>query len=201
MKKKEMENKTFLDRIMLDFKKITLGSIILNILFLAFAIIMYMNPVVTEELAGIIIGVYFILFGILAIYEFLTRKINPMYSLRVIAGILFIVLGIFIMANPFKITKILTFALGIYLIIVAIFKIFDAVLLRKCKYEAWLIVLVTSIILLISGIFIAINPMASMYLIEAAALFIILSCILEIANLLMFYSKSKEIVKLIKKVK
>lgn len=201
MKKKETENKTFLDGIMLDFKKITLGNIVLNILFLVFAIIMYLNPVVTEELAGIIIGVYFILFGVLAIYEFLTRKINPMYSLRIIAGILFIILGIFIIANPFKITKILTFALGIYLIIVAVFKILDAMLLKKCKYEAWLIVLVTSIILLISGVFIAINPMASMYLIEAAALFIILSSILEIANLLMFYTKSKEIVKLIKKVK
>lgn len=201
MKKKEVENKTFLDRIMLDFKNITLGSIILNVLFLAIACFMYLNHSVTEMVAGIIIGICFILFGVLDIYEYLTRKINPLYSWRIIAGVLFIILGIFIMANPFKITKILTFALGIYLIIEAIFKVMDALKLKACKYEAWSLVLVTSIILLILGVFIAINPMASMYLIEAASLFIILSCILEIANLLMFYSRSKEIVKLLKKVK
>lgn len=202
MKKKEnVKKKSFLDGIMLDFKKITLISIVLDCLFLLSAIIMYLNPSMTEKAAGVIIGIYFLIFGLFEIYEFLTRKINPIFSFRVIIGVLVIVLGIFIIVNPFRLTKILTFTLGLYLILVALFKAIDAFKLKKCQYEAWLLVLVTSIIILILGIFITINPMSSMYLIEAASLFIILSCILSIANSFMFYSRAKDIVKLIKSKK
>ena len=59
--------------------------------------------------------------------------------------------------------------------------------------------LVTSFVLLIFGVFIAVNPMAAMDLVQVAAIFIILSSILEICNLIMIYSKAKDIVKLFKK--
>ena len=58
--------------------------------------------------------------------------------------------------------------------------------------------LVTSFILLIFGVFIAVNPMASMDIIQAMAIFIILSSILEICNLIMIYSKAKSIMSLFK---
>ncbi len=195
-KKKE---KTILDRIKIGFNKMLIGSIILNVLFLLFGIIIYLNPTITLELTGILLGIYFIIFGVYAIFEFIARENNPLFSLNILWGILAIIAGLFVMINPFKIIKILTFALGIYLIIVSISKIIDSFKLKKYKYDGWSLILVIAIILLIFGIFIMINPMASMDLVEATGIFIILASILEICNAIMLYTKAKDILEIFKK--
>lgn len=195
MAKKE---KTFLDVVRSDFGKIILGSLILNVLFLVFGIIIFMNAQMTIEAVGVVTGIYFILFGIFGIFEFFSRNSLPIFRYKIFESILIIILGLFIMVNPFKIVKILTFALGIYLIIVSISKLLETFSLKKYGYDGWLIMLVTSFLLLVFGVFIAVNPMASMDLVQAMAIFIILSSILEICNLIMIYSKARDIAKLFK---
>ena len=195
-KKKE---KTILERIKLNFSKILIGSIILNILFLLFGIYIYLNPYIALELAGIILGVYLILFGLFAIYEFIIRDNNPLFSFNILWGILSIIAGLFVIIDPFGITRILTFALGIYLVIIGIRKIINALRLRKYKYDGWALILVIAIILLIFGIFIMINPMASMDIVEVTGIFIILASILEMCNSIMLYTKAREILDLFKK--
>lgn len=195
-KKKE---KTIIERIKLGFNKILMGSIILNVLFLLFGIFIYLNPTITLELTGILLGLYIIIFGIYGIYEFIIRENNPLFKLNILWGILSIIIGLFVMINPFKIIKILTFALGIYLIIISLNKLIDSLKLKKYQYDGWSLILVIAIILLIFGIFIMINPMASMDLVEATGIFIVLSSILEICNSIMLYTKANDILKLFKK--
>lgn len=197
-KKKENKEKTILDYLHMNFKKSIMGSILLNVLFLIFGIIIYMNPYITANVVGIVIGIYFILFGILGIIEFFMRRDIPIFTFKIFMGVLAIILGIFIMFNPFGIVKILTFALGLYLIFISIFKVLESFKLKKYGYDGWALMLVISIILLVFGIFITINPMSSMDIIQVTGIFIILSSILEICNLIMVYSKEKDIVKLFK---
>lgn len=194
-----MKGKSFLDKISFDFGKIILGSIILESLFLLIGVVMYIKPIMVANVAGIIMGVYLFLYGAFEIYEFLIRKSNPLFKFNIFLGVLAIILGVVIIINPFKLIKILTITLGIYLTLVAIFKAINAIRLKKYGYDGWVILLVTSIILLIFGVFTAINPLASMDIIEVAGIFIILSSVLEICNLIMMYGKSREIVKLLKK--
>ena len=54
--------KNIIEKIKMNFNKILIGSIILNGLFLLFGVIIYLNPVITLELTGIILGIYFLLF-------------------------------------------------------------------------------------------------------------------------------------------
>lgn len=192
MKKKE---KTDMDILKLDFRKMVLGSIILNILFLIFGIIIYLKPYTTLDLVGIIIGIYFILFGLYGIFEFFMRKASPIFKFKIFTGILTIIIGILAITNPFKIIKILTFTLGLYLIVISIAKAITALKLRTYKYEGWLITLVTAVILLIFGVFVAINPMASLSLVKATSIFIILSSIVEMCNLVMLYKNGLELSK------
>lgn len=201
MKKSTKKEKTLLERISLDFSKIILSSIVLNIIFLLIGLCIYLKPLIALTTVGLIIGICFMVFGLFDIYEFLNRKATPIFAYRLFLGILAIVLGIFIIVNPFKLIKILTLSLGIYLIINAIFKGLESIKLKSYGYDGWLLMLVISIILLIFGIIIAINPMAAMDLAEATGIFIVLASILEISNLFMLYGKSKEIVKLLKKKK
>ena len=195
-KKKE---KTLLDKIRLNFNKLLLGSIILNVLFLLFGIVIYLNSRITIELTGIILGIYLMLFGIFAIYEFLIRDNNPLFSLNIIWGILSIIAGLFVIINPFAFIKILTFTLGIYLLIISVRKIIDENKLKSYGYDGWSLMLAIAIILLIFGIFIIINPMASMDLVEATGIFIILASILEICNSIQLYTKANEVLDLFKK--
>lgn len=195
-KKKE---KTLLDKMKLNFNKILLGSIILNVLFLLFGIIIYLNSRITIELTGIILGIYLMIFGIFAIYEFLIRDNNPLFSFNIIWGVLSIIAGLFVIINPFEFIKILTFTLGIYLLIISVRKIIDAFKLKKYGYDGWSLMLAIAIILLIFGIFIIINPMASMDLVEATGIFIILASILEICNSIQLYTKANEVLDLFKK--
>ncbi len=195
---KKGKNKTLLDKISLNFKKIIIANIILNVVFLIMGIAIYLKPLITLTLAGILIGIYLVSFGLFDIYEYMMRKENPMFSLKLFLGILAVILGIFTMINPFKILTIITLGLGIYLCLVAIFKIIDAFKLKKYGFDGWAITLVISIIILIFGVLVTINPLRAIDIVEVAGLFIILTSILEICNLIMFYSKSKEIQKLFK---
>lgn len=182
----------------LNFSKITLISICCNIIFLIFGIIIYTNPYFTANLTAIILGIYFIIYGLYNVYIYFERSITPLYNYKLLLGIVTFILGIFVILNPFKFIKILTITLGLYLIVLAITKLLESLKLKKVKYEGWLIVFVISIILLLFGIFITINPMASMDLVEATGIFIILGCILDLSHTLMFYSKRKELLKLFK---
>ncbi|MBE6154664.1 MAG: hypothetical protein E7163_03745 [Firmicutes bacterium] len=198
MKKKE---KSFLEKISFEFNKIILADIVLNILFLVFGFIIYMNPYVTANIVGIIIGLYFIFFGIFAIYEFLMRKDLPIFKFKIFMGVLLLILGLFVMLNPLKIIKILTLTIGMYLIVISTVKLLETFKLKKISYDGWIIMLVTSILLFIFGLLMLINPMASMDIIQLTGIFIVLSCILEIANLFMIYTKAKDIKKLFKEIK
>ena len=197
-KKKE---KTLLDKMKLNFNKILVGSIILNVLFLLFGVIIYLNSRITIALTGIILGIYLMIFGVYAIYEFIIRDGNPLFRLNIFWGVLSIIAGLFVIINPFEFVKILTFTLGIYLLIISIRKIIDAFKLKKYEYDGWALMLAIAIILLIFGIFIIINPMASMDLVEATGIFIILASILEICNSIQLYTKANEVLNLFKKEK
>lgn len=187
------------EKLKLDFSKMILGSVILNILFLVFGVIIFMNADITVEVVGVIIGIYLVLFGLFAVLEYFMRKELPIFNIKIFIGILAIIIGIVSIFDPFKITKLITFVLGLYLIVIAIGKLLESLELKKYGYDGWLIMLVTSVLLLVFGVFIAVNPMATTDLVQAAAIFIILSSILEVCNLIMIYSKAKDIVKLFKK--
>ena len=182
-----------------DFSKILIGNMAVKIIFLLLGIYIYLNPTVTIEIAGVLLGIYFIIIGIFNIFEFIIRDKNPLFNFNILWGILITITGIFTISNPFQIIKILTFTLGIYLIIISLGKIINSLKLKKCEYDGWLITLVIALILLLFGIFIVINPMASKDLVEITGIFIILANILEISNLLMIYKKSEDIIKIIKK--
>lgn len=199
MKKQVKKEETGKERVGLDFKKIVRLDILLNSIFLLLGLYIYLNPMILLTTLGIVIGLYFMIFGVFDIYEYTKREIAPVFNYHLFLGIIAIILGIFMILNPFKLVKILTVTLGIYLAMVAIFKGLEAWHLKQVKYDGWLLTLVTAAILLIFGIFITINPMKGMDLAEATGIFIVLASILEVCNLFMIFGKAEEIAELFKK--
>ena len=191
------EDKTFLEKINISFDKLLLGNMGIIAIFLVFGLVAYLKPYsMSLKSAQVVMGVYLILFGLFYCYEFLMRKEMPLFNLKVVLGVISLVLGLFVIINPFKIYEVITFTLGIYLSMCALYKIYEALKFRKLEFDGWLIMLVVSIILLVFGIFIGINPMKMMDLVEAAGIFIILASLLEACILVLLYTKNKEIKKL-----
>ncbi len=191
--------KGFLNILNWELKNIFIANIVIDILFLIFGIFAYINPVMTQKSVAIVLGIYFLLFGLFNVYEFVMRNNFNLFKGRLVLGLLDIGIGIFAFFCPLKIVKMLTILLGIYLISGAVFIFFDALCLKKHKYDGWLIVLVISVILLIFGVFNVINPLAaSVDMVEIVSIFVILTSILEVTYHLMMFGKYKELKKLFK---
>lgn len=192
-KKKESKG---LEKIKLDFSKLLLGSIIVNVLFLLYGVVTYLNPLIDLTVMRVMLGVCFIILGAYAIFEFTQKDKNPLFNLNIVWGILAILTGLLAIINPFNINKIFTFSLGIYLVIIALSRILDAIKLKKIGYDGWSLIITIGIILLIFGVFIMINP-ARMEDVETASIFVILASILEICNYILLYTKKEDILKLL----
>ena len=193
------KNDKFSNKIKLDYKNILLIDIVFILVFLLFGLYLYVSTFVASSLVSILFGVYLILKGLFLGYQYLMREACPLFNNRIIGLIVSLLLGLFVMINPFKIIKILTFTLGLYLIMWANLKILDTIKLKQYKYDGYLIMLVSSIIMFIFGIFILINPMNNVDIVKSLSIFIILYSVLEISNLFMFYNKCEDLLKLFKK--
>ena len=192
---KKKNEKTIANIFKINFKQTMLVNMGIAGLFLVLGILVYFNPSIAIKTVGILIGVYFMLFGLFLIYEYLLRNIISIFRFKVYFGIISFLLGIFIIVNPIGTINILTIALGIYLIVLSIMKMMNALKFKSIGFDGWLLMFVISILLLIAGIFVIINPMVSMDIVKVVGIFMILSSILDICNLFMLYGKAKEIEK------
>ncbi len=197
---KKNNEKTFLEKIKCSFSKMLLGNIVLVGIFLIYGLIAYLNPYsMSMKAAEVYLGIFLVLFGVFYLYEFLMKSEIKLFKYKVISGVTSLLLGVFVMINPFKTFGVITTILGIYLSICALLKVIVAFKFKKLKFDGWKILMVMSFILLIFGVFMGINPMKRLDYVQAAGMFIILSCILEVCVLLILYTRGKDIKELLKK--
>lgn len=180
-----------------DFAKVSLGSVILNGLFLLYGVTIYYNPLIDLTVMRVMLGIFLVILGIYQIYEFVIRDNNPLFRFSIIWGVIAVLAGLLAITNIFNINKIFTFTLGIYLVVVALDKIINSLKLRQVSYDGWALMLNIGIILLAFGLFIMINP-ANMEDVETASMFVILASILEVSNHILLYDKAKDIETLLK---
>lgn len=180
-----------------DFAKVSLGSVILNGLFLLYGVTIYLNPLIDLTVMRVMLGIFLVILGIYQIYEFVIRDNNPLFRFSIIWGVIAVLAGLLAITNIFNINKIFTFTLGIYLVVVALDKIINSLKLRQVSYDGWALMLNIGIILLAFGLFIMINP-ANMEDVETASMFVILASILEVSNHILLYDKAKDIETLLK---
>lgn len=184
----------------LDFSKLLLGSIILIGLFMLYGIIVYLNPLLSLTGTRVTLGVFMIIFGLYAIYEFFVKEKNSFYNFHIIWGILAILAGLLVATNIFNINKIFTFSLGIYLVIIALDHLINALKLRKLRYDGWALMLGIGIVELIFGAFNILGPildLTKMDDVKLASIFVILICILELSNYIVLYTQSSDVLKLL----
>lgn len=180
------------------FNKIIYTEIAFSILYALIGLLIFVKSEMTNSVAGVLIGTFFLLSGIIAIFTFIDKNKIKLFRWNIIFGILSLILGILIMFNPLSIIDILNISLGIWLLIEGINKIVYFLYLKKVGEESSKLFLVSALLFIFLGILIIINPFRSMVITKTMGMFIILYNILNINDLVLLKRRGKNFLKLFK---
>lgn len=168
-------------------------SIISASLTIIIGIVLAFLPNISNKVVGIITGVVFLMSGMNAIYKYFHRDGAKLYSLNLIFGVLYAILGVVIILYPFTVVEFITACLGIYLIINGLSKINYGVWLKRGNEDAWLITVVTGILVAVIGVLVITNPFAELTITRLSGIFLVISGILDLMDTILFKQRSKEI--------
>lgn len=168
-------------------------SVLTSLVTAVMGVVLLFLPSLTNKVVGIITGIIFLLSGLNSIYKYFHREGAKIYSLNLVFGVLYILLGGIIIVYPFSVVDFITICLGIYMIINGLSKMNYAVWLKKGEEDSWLVTLVSGILIAVIGILVVFNPFASLTITKLAGAFLIITGIIDLTDTILFKKRSKEI--------
>lgn len=175
------------------YNRMILYSILSAVATVVIGIVLLFLPNVTNKIVGVIIGIIFLISGINSIYKYFHREGAKIYTLNLLFGVLYTLLGVVIILYPFTVVEFVTVCLGIYMIVNGASKVNYGLWLKKGSESSWLITLATGILLIIVGILVIFNPFATMTVTKLCGAFLIITGILDFMDTILFKQRSKEI--------
>ncbi len=156
-------------------------------------VILFLPENTSAKLVGVLTGIVFLISGVSAIYKYFHREGAKLYSLNLVFGILFTILGVVIVAYPFSVLEFVSRCLGIYIIINGALRINYAVWLKKGNEDSWLITLTTGLLQIVFGILVLFNPFVKLALIKLIGAFLLIVGILDFTDTFLFKKRADEI--------
>lgn len=180
------------------FQKIIFMEMVYAIVFAIIGLIITLNSEMTNKVVGLLMGAFLLVLGILNLFSFIDKNKIKLFHYNFIFGILNILLGIFVMFNPLSIVNFLNITLGIWFVVEGINKMVYFAYLKKVGEGSSKVIFVSSILFLLLGILIIINPFRSIVITKTVGIFIILCNILNLNDLVLLKRRSKNFLKLFK---
>lgn len=168
-------------------------SVLTSLVTAVMGVVLLFLPSLTNKVVGIITGIIFLLSGLNSIFKYFHREGAKIYSLNLVFGVLYILLGGIIIVYPFSVVDFITICLGIYMIINGLSKMNYAVWLKKGEEDSWLVTLVSGILIAVIGILVVFNPFASLTITKMAGAFLIITGVIDLTDTILFKKRSKEI--------
>lgn len=174
-------------------------SIVLSMLFGIIGFILVIWPKTSLDTFAYVIGIILLVYGI---YNFIDSfTINPVLCLpQMTTSILSFLLGVLVFLKPTIIESLLPIILGIFFIINGSFKARMSFVLKNVSSN-WILSLITSILILICGIILIINPRTTAIMITSMmGIVLIVYSISDIIDMFVFKSKIKDFTKYFEKI-
>lgn len=179
------------------FNRTTISIVISSIISFIIGLIMVINPNLSLETIGIIVGIYIIVHGVALIILDIKASMYYVPFDGIMSGILSIVIGSLLLAMPKLLATILTIALGIWVIISSVNAIKMVLAIRK-EEPNWIIILLLGILDIIAGLVILFNPFASSLSIAMiAGIIIMVHSVINVFDMLVIKKNVKTISKAI----
>lgn len=188
----------FLKKIEEAFNNIILKEIIYSVIYGLFGLFIYFKSDITNKAVGLLIGVFLLVYGSFLIYTNISKIKIKFFRYNLVLGILNLVLAIFVLLNPLSLLNVLTLTLAIWLLLMGINKILYFIELKNIKEDSRRIILVSAILYIIFGILLIINPFRTQVVTKTVGVFILVSNILNINDLILLKKRSKNFLKLFK---
>lgn len=178
------------------FNKYINISIIISLLYLLVGGLVVFYPTTSIKVIAIIIACLLIIGGIFLIADY---GISIFWVNLTSIGILSIIMGIILLLYPDILVILIPIFTGVYIIVNSIVDIQLSLALKKCGYSMWLLSIILSILTILCGIIIILNPQSSAF--ALTTLFGILMMVYSfvgMVNLFIFKSNVNDLVKQLK---
>ena len=165
------------------FNTITLIEMVISIVFIAFGVLFFVDPKLSETFVSTFTGVILIIAGLATIFSFLKREL--LFRNNLVYGILLTLLGI--SALIFK--NVLIILLASYFIIDGVKRINYGIILRNFDESSWVINSTIGFLFIVVGIVSILTRNGE--LIKAVGLCLLFYGIINIVEIIMLRRRSK----------
>lgn len=165
-------------------KKYEKNSIVISILMLLVSLFLIFKPFTSAVTVIWMFGIFTIVDGIIHIVSYFRTDIDSRFAnFEFSEGILELLAGTLIFISAEYLVLFMPIMIGIFIIVKSIVKMQIALNMRNSEEESWILVLILSILTILLGIFILLNPLPGFIAITITALGIFLA-IYEIINII-----------------
>lgn len=175
------------------------SSICISIMFIIIGIIMVIIPKMSLEILGVILSVILIINGVILMITDIKLNNNFIPVDMLPASMLSILLGIMMLIYPNILSIIIPLMLGTWFIMTSIFKIRLTLYLSKIQNTPWLLLMLISILSIVCGFILILNPIDSSVAITLfIGIVIIVYAISDIINMIVLKRNLNKLTKYFK---
>lgn len=175
------------------------SSICISIMFIIIGIIMVIMPKMSLEILGVILSVILIINGVILMITDIKLNNNFIPVDMLPASMLSILLGIMMLIYPNVLSIIIPLMLGTWFIMTSIFKIRLTLYLSKIQNTPWLLLMLISILSIVCGFILILNPIDSSVAITLfIGIVIIVYAISDIINMIVLKRNLNKLTKYFK---
>ncbi len=182
-----------------SFDLVTIGAMMLDVVFIVLGMFVIANPSVGITSALLLFGLLLSVSGLYSIVKYIINN-KSIFKFELIYGIISLIVGLIAIFKPFAIVNLITVLVGIWFIVSSVFKFTLAVELRKVNVDTWTFDMGVSVLTLLLGLLLIINPFHGYIILSTyAAIMIIMYAAMDIVEQLYIRKRANSIIKFFSK--
>lgn len=172
-------------------KKVGWTSIITSIILLIIGIIMIYNPETTMKFISTVLGIFFIVIGIIKLVNYFISKGNSvLYDNEIAWGVISIIVGLVVMVYSNTIENIFRIMIGIWIIYSGFIRLTLSAKLKYINQKICIFALVLSVFMIIAGLYITFYANA---LIITIGIMLLIYSIMDLIESFIFMKNLKDV--------
>ena len=172
-------------------KKAGWTSVITSLIFALIGLIMIFYPDTTMQVMSTVLGIFFIIVGVIKVINYFVSKGNSTFFTNDIAwGLIAIIIGLVTMVYSSTIESIFRIMIGIWIIYSGFTRLSLSFKLKGVNDKVWTLVLILAVLMVIGGLYVTFYPGA---LIVTLGVIILIYAIMDLIESFIFMRNMKDV--------
>lgn len=172
-------------------KKVGWTSVVTSLIFGIIGLIMIYNPETTMKFISTVLGIFFIVVGIIKIINYIISKgDSTLFTNDIAWGLIAIIIGLVTMVYSSTIESIFRIMIGVWIIYSGFTRFGLSFRLKNVNDRLWALVLTLAVLMIVGGLYVTFYPGA---LIVTLGVIILIYAIMDLAESFIFMKNMKDI--------